>query len=1280
MRQASAFLATLLLAHAMSAQFGQQGDKLVGAGAIAAAQQGSSVAVSADGTTLIVGGPGDAGGIGAAWVFTRSGGIWSQQGDKLVGTGAVGLARQGSAVAISGDGNTAIVGGPDDAQGTGAAWVFTRSEGVWSQHGAKLVGSDISGYPGQGSSVAISADGSTAIVGGPNDHDICGCVFGYTASVGAAWVYSRNGEEWSQQGKKLVGAGAAAAKQGSSVAISADGNTAIIGGPDDQVPVDADHTVPVGASWVFTRSGGIWSQQGGKLVGTGAVGFARQGSAVAISADGNTAIAGGPDDQILTTPDWSYSVGAAWVYSRSGGVWSQQGAKLVGSDADHASQGWSVALTGDGNTAIIGGPSDHGPWDSTGATWMFRRSAGVWSQHGGKLVGAETASGSRQGASVAVSADGRTAIVGGPGDDSGLGAVWVFSLPVFTAWVPVVAHNPGLNGSTWRSDLGLLNPGDVEAAVQLQFFGAPDVAAQTTSVPAHSQSILPDVVGGLGAEGQGALALSSDQPLLVTSRTYNQIAADAGCFPNGTQGQDYPAVSVGEGLAAGQAAYVSGLTEDAAYRSNIGLVDTAAAPATAVVELFDGAGGKLAEYTVALAAGQWAQEVQPFRSKAGQTEMERGYAKVTALSGAGVFAFASVVDNVTNDPTTVVGSRRGLRLVQEGSKLVGTGGVGSPSAGWSLAVSADGDTLIVGAPGDAGGVGAAWVFTRSAGAWSQQGPKLVGSGAIGAARQGGSVAISGDGNTAVVGGRADNLSAGAAWVFTRTDGAWSQQGPKLVGTGSAGSALQGTSVAVSAGGDTVLVGGAGDDGWNGASWVFTRSGGVWSQDGPKLVGSGAVGAAQQGSSLAISGDGRTVIVGGPYDGDADGAAWVFTRAGWMWSQEGPKLVGSGNDGKAQQGTSVGIAADGATAVIGGPWDAGLGAAWIFTRTGGVWSQQGDKLVGSGAVVYGGQGSSAAISADGTAVILGGPYRLADTCPSFLVCRSLGEGAAWVFTRAGGVWSEAAKLVGTGAVGDAGQGAGVAVSADGTTALVGGPGDAAGGAAWVFSAPPLDVWVPVAAHNPGLHQSEWRSDLGLLNPGAFSANVQLRFFGSSGTANNTTYVPAGAQSILTDVVGQLGAAGQGALEISSDRPLTLTSRTYNQIAAEAGCYPNGTQGQDYPVFAVGDGLAAGQSAYLPALVENAAYRCNIGLVNAGPDPATALVELFDGAGTKLAEYAVPLAPGQWAQEIQPFRSKAAQTAMDRGYARITVQSGSGVFGSASVVDNVTNDATTVAMLR
>jgi hypothetical protein len=107
----------------------QQGSKLVGNGAVGTAEQGQSVALSSDGNTAAVGGNTDNGNAGAVWVFTRSGGVWTQQGSKLVGNGAVGTAEQGQSVALSGDGNTAIVGGYVDNGFLGAAWVFAQPPG-----------------------------------------------------------------------------------------------------------------------------------------------------------------------------------------------------------------------------------------------------------------------------------------------------------------------------------------------------------------------------------------------------------------------------------------------------------------------------------------------------------------------------------------------------------------------------------------------------------------------------------------------------------------------------------------------------------------------------------------------------------------------------------------------------------------------------------------------------------------------------------------------------------------------------------------------------------------------------------------------------------------------------------------------------------------------------------------------------------------------------------------------------------------------------------------------
>ncbi len=124
---AAAGLAALLVSSELAlAQFTQQGPKLVGTLPVGSPEQGYSVALSADGETAIVGGPTDNSQVGAVWVYTRRGGAWTQQGNKLVGIGSVGNAEQGYSVALSADGDTAIVGGPFDNNGIGAAWVFIQ--------------------------------------------------------------------------------------------------------------------------------------------------------------------------------------------------------------------------------------------------------------------------------------------------------------------------------------------------------------------------------------------------------------------------------------------------------------------------------------------------------------------------------------------------------------------------------------------------------------------------------------------------------------------------------------------------------------------------------------------------------------------------------------------------------------------------------------------------------------------------------------------------------------------------------------------------------------------------------------------------------------------------------------------------------------------------------------------------------------------------------------------------------------------------------------------------
>ena len=159
---------------------GTQQENKLGAGD-GTPQTGQAVAVSADGNTAIAGGP-VLSGTGGAWIFTRIGTSWLNPVTSLAVTGNIGNPAYGFSVAISADGNTAIVGGWSDNSSVGAAWVWSHSSGSWVME-QKLVGSGYSGASKQGLAVSLSADGNTAIVGGGSDN----------STIGAVWVWTRSG-------------------------------------------------------------------------------------------------------------------------------------------------------------------------------------------------------------------------------------------------------------------------------------------------------------------------------------------------------------------------------------------------------------------------------------------------------------------------------------------------------------------------------------------------------------------------------------------------------------------------------------------------------------------------------------------------------------------------------------------------------------------------------------------------------------------------------------------------------------------------------------------------------------------------------------------------------------------------------------------------------------------------------------------------------------------------------------------------------------------------------
>ncbi len=330
---------------------------------------------------------------------------------------------------------------------------------------------------------------------------------------------------------------------------------------------------------------------------------------------------------------------------------------------------------------------------------------------------------------------------------------------------------------------------------------------------------------------------------------------------------------------------------------------------------------------------------------------------------------ATTLSSVAATPTT---------FLQQGETLTAAAGEQGISTqfGQSVALSADGDTMLVGGPSDELYGGSAWVYTRSGSTWTEQAkldPSEVSCGGFYCgAYVGYGVALSADGDTALLAGYGNAGGIGAAWVFTRSGTTWTQQGPALTGKGEIGTGEFGISVALSADGDTALIGAPDDYGYAGAAWVFTRAGATWTQEGEKLVANDESETEESrfGSSVALSADGDTALIGGPEDNGRQGGAWVFTRSGSTWTQQGAKLTGGGETGQGEFGSSVALSANGVTALIGAPGDSGgAGAVWTYTRSGSTWAQDGSKLTGNGETGDGGFGSRIVLSADGETILI-----------------------------------------------------------------------------------------------------------------------------------------------------------------------------------------------------------------------------------------------------------------------------------------------------------------------
>lgn len=291
--------------------------------------------------------------------------------------------------------------------------------------------------------------------------------------------------------------------------------------------------------------------------------------------------------------------------------------------------------------------------------------------------------------------------------------------------------------------------------------------------------------------------------------------------------------------------------------------------------------------------------------------------------------------------------------------------------GGTASLSSDGNTALIGDPGNNATVGAAVVFTRSGSTWSAgvtlTAPTAGSNKEIGAAEFGGAVALSGDGQAAVIGGRYDNAGVGAAWAYTRSGSTWSLSS-KLVAPGTVGMASFGASVAMNGVGDDAVIGAPFDQSDTGSAWVFGHSGVGWGTPieltAPSSGGSREIGAGAFGTAVATDSSGIIDVVGGPADNGGVGAVWVYGLGTLQGKITAPTTGADREIGNAQLGTSLAFAPDDTTVVIGGPSDNTLqGGVWIGTQANGYALHP--KLVANSGPEF---GASVAVSSGGLTVL------------------------------------------------------------------------------------------------------------------------------------------------------------------------------------------------------------------------------------------------------------------------------------------------------------------------
>ena len=1018
------------------------------------ARFGHSVATSGD--TIVVGAPGE----GAVYVYTKPDTGWAQVSApaKLISPGDTVGRRFGHAVSITGD--TIVVGAPE-GNGAGVAYVFTKPDAGWTNTSvaAELTASDAA--TGERFGYAVSASGSTVLVGAPGSESgddagasyvftnpetgwsntsaaakltaadgAAGDWFGHSVSVsdalivvgahgeeensGAVYAFRRPHDGWaaSSDAQKLT-AKEAAMGDAFGYAVSVDGDTLAVGLPNDVVSDRQNYLrgAHSGTARIFTWPGLLWvdTPAAFKIVPPNAESSRIFG--VSLSADGNTAVVG--TVQAVDTATSSVGTAKAFVYTRRDGEWdTSTPATLTLPEGGTFSQ-HGLAVSKNGDTVVVGFTPAASASDTTpqpNSVLVFTRPDGGWASTSiaARLTMPDGESEGSFGQTVSVSGD--TIVVGAYGDDSYYGTSYKGSAFVFTrpdgGWVSTSvaakltapAGDPGdefgravaVSGDT----VVIAAPGDRDIqgsrAGSAYVFTRP--AEGWVSTFESARLTAPDGWSVYWSRNDfgSSVAVKGDK-IVIGAPSYWDVNSAVYVFSKPPGGWDNPYI-VSKLTSPGLASYsyfgasVS-MSDDAIfvgapggmYADSSGQVFVFPIPTDtgvftgAPVRLSDPHGGTLDAFGGAVSAGGnrvaagallsddhgedfgavyifseppdgWSYSTGPMGHTAAlvSPDWNPGHLFGHSISPTADAVMVGAPNSYrVSDPGAAyvfTGPFNSLFSRDDAARLSPPGGDAGRSFGWSVSLTSD--AMAVGSPDLTSGTGAAYVFTKPDEGWvsTSDAAKLT-SPRDGPDRNFGySVSLSGE--TVVVGAIRDD-EAGSAYLFTkpRSD-TWQSTSDAIEVKAPEGEGLStfGWSVAITD--DTLAVGMPSREGL-GAVYVFSKPTGGWvSVPAPvKLTPADGRNGDMFGASVAVSGD--TVVVGASGTGSYDlpGAAYVFTKpaTGWVSTEEEAKLTPETGESSDWFGTSVAV--DGDTVVVGGQNYNGYhqtNDAYVFSKPPGGW--------------------------------------------------------------------------------------------------------------------------------------------------------------------------------------------------------------------------------------------------------------------------------------------------------------------------------------------------------